>query len=84
MLTTRVQTLFEKEDYRILKETAAERDSSVGELLRFAAKRLYIEPKIKAQSNRQKVVEEIRKLQQEVGVSRGINYRELIEDGRKW
>ena len=84
MLNTRAHILFEAEDYRLLEAEAAEKDSSVGELVRAAVKRVYVEPKAKQLSDRQKAFDRLKQWQKKIGTFKGLDYKALIEYGRKY
>ncbi|MDZ7587026.1 MAG: hypothetical protein U0946_04670 [Patescibacteria group bacterium] len=84
MLNRRAHILFEAEDYQLLEAEAEEKDSSVGELVRLAVKRVYVEPKSKQLSDREKAFEALKKLQLQTRQKGRVDYKELIEYGRKY
>ena len=84
MLNRRAHILFEAEDYRLLEAEAAEKESSVGELVRAAVKQVYVESKAKQLSDRQKAFDRLKQWQKKIGVFKGLDYKALIEYGRKY
>lgn len=84
MLNRRAHILFEAEDYKILEAAAAEKDRSVGELVRMAVKRVYVEPKEKQFSDRQKAFDRLKQWQKKIGTFKRLDYKALIEYGRKY
>ena len=80
MLAKRTNLLLEKVDYYLLKRLAQQQDVSMGELIRQAIDKTYKEQFISEQ--RQKNVAAIKQLWQQAAGKR-INYKSLIEDGRK-
>jgi hypothetical protein len=83
MLTRRTQILFEDENYDFLVWLANEQRLSVGELVRKAVKKTYIDDKEAGKIKRKKVFDNLLKWQNDVGyVMKGLNYKQLIEDGR--
>lgn len=79
MLTKRAQILFEQEQWKTLMALAADERVSVSELVRKAVDRMCVEDKILTQ--RRKAIEWIRANRVVVGP---IDYKELINDGRKY
>lgn len=76
--------MFEEEDYRLLDVLAAETASSVGELVRAAVKQVYVESKDQEQAKRDKAFEALKKLQAKTRQSGRVDYKALIEYGRKY
>lgn len=79
MLTQRTNVLLSEPDYKMLKELSKKHNKSVGELIRQAVIKIY---KPKKKSNAQ-LLKEIRTLGKKAN-TKGINYRELVEYGRKY
>ena len=84
MLNKRVHILFEEEKYKLLNALAAEKGSSVGELVRVAVQRVYVEPREKQFSDRQKAFDRLKQWQKKIGTFKGLDYKALIEYGRKY
>jgi hypothetical protein len=85
MLSKRVQILFDEDDYVSLAKIAKGEDTSVGELVRKAVKRQYLTDREKELALRQKSYEDILAWQKKIGISKTrIDYKELINYGRKW
>ena len=84
MLNRRAHILFEEEDFNLLELLAAEKGNSVGDLVRKAVKRVYVEPKEKELSDREKAFEALGKLQLLTRQKGRVDYKELIEYGRKY
>lgn len=82
MLTQRTNVLFSELDYKMLKELSKKHKKSVGELIRHAIATTYKESKPKKKSTAQ-LLKEIRTLGKKAN-TKGINYRELVEYGRKY
>ena len=84
MLNRRAHILFEEETFNLLDTLAAEQGSSVGELVRTAVRRIYVETREKELSDREKAFEALRKLQLLTRQKGRVDYKELIEYGRKY
>lgn len=84
MLTRRVHTLFEEEEFRELITQAVEAEKSVGEMIRLAVRRVYIEPKDREQINRDQAFVALKKLQEKTKQKGRVDYKALIEYGRKY
>lgn len=84
MLNRRAHILFEEEEFNLLELLAAEKGQSVGELVRLAVKRVYVEPKEKQFSDRQKAFDRLKQWQKKIGTFKGLDYKALIEYGRKY
>lgn len=80
MLTKRTNILFDEELWKILVAEAAKRKTSVGDLVRFAARKVYDADQ--KTSARQRAGEEIRKIR--VFQKGKVDYKELINYGRKY
>jgi hypothetical protein len=79
MLTKRTNILFEEKTWKLLSDLAKSRDASVGELVREAVKLVYgKETKI---ARRKQALREIQNLRKR---AQGIDYKELINYGRKY
>jgi hypothetical protein len=80
MLTRRTNLLLTEEEYSQLAMLSKETGESMGKLIRKALKKQY---KFKTSSSRKTVMKEIEKLGKKVN-TKGINYRELINYGRRF
>lgn len=83
MLTKRTNLLFEEELWQLLAERAVEEGLSVGELVRQAVKKIYVEPEDEVLEQRKKAFEALIKLQQKTRQKGRVDYKALIEYGRK-
>lgn len=79
MLTRRTNVLFSESDYFLLNQLSKEKKTTVGSLVRQAVKQVYVEKK----RSRAAVLRSIERMRKYIN-TKGINYRELIEDGRKY
>lgn len=84
MLNRRAHILFEEEEFNLLELLADEKGKSVGELVRLAVQRTYIESKAKELSDREKAFAALNKLQQQTRQKGRVDYKALIEYGRKY
>lgn len=84
MLNRRAHILFEEDEFNLLELLAAEKGQSVGELVRLAVQRTYIESKAKELSDREKAFAALKKLQQQTRQKGRVDYKALIEYGRKY
>lgn len=84
MLNKRAHILFEEDEYKLLNLLAAEKGSSVGELVRIAVKHVYVEPREKQFSDRQKGFDRLKQWQKKIGTFKGLDYKALVEYGRKY
>ena len=81
MLTHRTNVLLTKLDYLVLSRLAAIKGKTIGALVRQAVRSTY---KIKQRDeNTVQVLKRIDRLARKVN-TKGVNYRELIEHGRKY
>ncbi len=79
MLTKRVNFLFEEETLQMLRERAAVEQESVGELVRRAVKKTYV-----GENKQQKIAKAIQDIRRIRKVFKNIDYKELINAGRKY
>ena len=79
MLTKRVNFLFEEETLQMLRERAAVEQESVGELVRRAVKKTYV-----GDNKQRKIAKAIRDIRRIRKVFKNIDYKELINAGRKF
>jgi len=79
MLTKRVNFLFEEETYRMLQERAVTESISVGDLVRRAVKKTYA-----GDNKQQKIAKAIQDIRRIRKVFKNIDYKELINAGRKY
>lgn len=80
MLNRRTNVLLSEPDYTLLSRLASADGRTVGELIRQAIRKTYRHNN--HLSCRKIALDKIRQLAKSVD-TRGINYRQLIEDGRK-
>lgn len=83
MLTKRTNLLFEEELWQLLAAKAVEEELSVGELVRQAVKKIYVEPEDEVLEQRKKAFKALIKLQQKTKQKGRVDYKALIEYGRK-
>ena len=82
MLTKRTNVLFTEEDHLMLTDLARESNKTIGELVRSAVKKTYKSKKTKLTAN-EKAFRMIKKATKGLNFS-GIDYKALINDGRKY
>lgn len=81
MLTHRTNLLLEEMDYMTLSALSRQTGSTVGELIRAAIRKQYKrDDMIK---NRKRILRSIERLSKQAN-TKGIDYRALINDGRKY
>jgi len=83
MLTKRTNLLFEEELWQLLAAKAEEEELSVGELVRQAVKKIYVEPGDEVLKERKQAFKALIKLQQKTKQKGRVDYKALIEYGRK-
>lgn len=84
MLTKRTHILFDENTALMLAMLAREQATSVGNLVRRAVTKTYKDVKIN-QNKRDKAVHALMALQKKfLGKFEGVDYRTLIEDGRRY
>ncbi|MDZ4209541.1 MAG: hypothetical protein U1C56_00010 [Candidatus Curtissbacteria bacterium] len=71
--------LFEEETYQMLQERAAQESVSVGDLVRKAVKKTYA-----VDNKQQKIAKAIQDIRRIRKVFKNIDYKELINAGRKY
>ena len=81
MLTRRVNFLFEEETLQMLRERAVLEQESVGELVRRAVKKIYED---KGEARLKRIAKACREIEKIRVVQKNINYKELINAGRKY
>jgi len=79
LLTQRTNILLNEEDYKMLKDLSQKNNQTIGELIRHAIN-VAFKPKKKTQAQIFKRLRELGK----TAKTNGINYKQLIEDGRKY
>ncbi|MDZ7586679.1 MAG: hypothetical protein U0946_02900 [Patescibacteria group bacterium] len=79
MLTRRVNFLFEEETWQMLQERAVLESISVGDLVRRAVKKTYA-----GDNKQQKIAKAIQDIRRIRKVFKNIDYKELINAGRKY
>jgi hypothetical protein len=84
MLSKRTQILFEEENYDFLVWLADEQKLSVGELVRSAVKKTYLDKKEIEYEKRKKFFKSLIEWQDGIGfMMNDLSYKQLIEDGRQ-
>lgn len=84
MLTKRTHILFDEDTALMLTVLAREQATSVGNLVRRAVTKTYKDVKVH-QNKRNKAVHALTALQKKfLGKFEGVDYRTLIEDGRRY
>jgi len=83
MLTKRANLLFEEELWQLLAAKAEEEELSVGELVRQAVQKIYVEPGDEVLKGRKQAFKALIKLQQKTKQKGRVDYKALIEYGRK-
>lgn len=81
MLTKRVNFLFEEETWKMLQNLSVLEKLSIGELVRKAVKKTYVDKDARRLKQTARAIDEIRKVRK---VFKHINYKELINAGRKY
>ncbi len=85
MLTKRTHILFDEDTASMLAVLAREQATSVGNLVRRAVQKTYKDVRRTHQRKGQKAVSALMALQKKfLGRFEGVDYRTLIEDGRKY
>lgn len=85
MLTKRTHILFDEDTARMLAALAREQVTSVGNLVRHAIKKTYGDVSLTQRKKRYKAVRAILSLQKKFrGRFEGVDYRALIEEGRRY
>lgn len=82
MLNRRTHILFDDETLEILTTIAQQKQISVGNVVRQAVKQLYMKSDTVARERKKRAYIKLLRWQKEIGVSKPINYRTLINDGR--
>lgn len=81
MLNKRVHILFDEKEHQLISMLALRENISVGELVRTAVRKQFLDNRLEAK-NRRQAVDTLLAWQKKIGTFPGINYRELIEYGR--
>lgn len=84
MLTRRTHILFDEDTALMLTSLAQKKRTSVGSLVRWAVRKTYKDVRLTRLEMRQKAVAELMAWQKKIGTFKNINYRTLIEDGRRF
>lgn len=79
LLTQRTNVLFSEPDYRMLKALSERNKQTIGDLIRHAVTKTF-KPKKRTQAQLFKRLQELGK----TANTKGINYKQLVEDGRKY
>jgi hypothetical protein len=80
MLTRRTNLLLTENDYLLLSQLASKRNESIGELIRKAIRKFY---NYESADSRKKILVKISRLSTQIS-PKGIDYKKLVEDGRKY
>lgn len=81
MLNKRVHVLFDEKEHQLISMLALKENTSVGELVRTAVRKQFLDSSLEAK-NRRQAVDKLLVWQKKIGPFPGINYRQLIEYGR--
>ena len=81
MLNKRVHILFDEKEHQLISMLALMENISVGELVRTAVRKQFLDNRLETK-NRRQAVDNLLAWQKKIGIFPGINYRELIEYGR--
>ena len=84
MLTKRTHILFDEEMSSMLARLAQQQATSVGSLVRRAVKKTYKDIRLTKRNKRHNAVRALMAWQKKIGTFKHIDYRALIEDGRKY
>jgi len=79
LLTQRTNVLLNEADYHMLKELSKKNNQTIGELIRHAIVKTF-KPKKTSQAQ---LLKQLRQLGKSAN-TKGINYKELVEYGRKY
>ncbi len=79
LLNQRTNVLLNETDYKMLKELSKKNNQTIGELIRHAISKTF-KPQNKTKAQLLKHLRELGK----TANTKGINYKQLIEDGRKY
>ena len=83
MLTKRTNILLTEEDFLNLHTLSQKENKTIGELVRIAIQEKYNDTKTNRLTQRQKALKSIEKITVSINTA-GLNYKELIEDGRRY
>lgn len=84
MLTKRTHILFDEETAHMLASLADRKQTSVGDLVRRAVEKAYRIEKKQVLNQRKKAVRQLFAWQKKIGTFKNIDYRALIEHGRRY
>lgn len=84
MLNKRAHVLLSNETWLYLENKAAKENVSINELIRRAIDKTYKMNEDIEKQRRKKLVEDIKAWRKIVGVSQGVDYKEMIEHGRRY
>jgi uncharacterized protein YbgA (DUF1722 family) len=81
MFTVRTNVLLTEEDHLSLRSLAREKDKTIGELIREAIRKTY--GSLATANRRKELMSQIRQLAKRAN-TKNIDYRVMIEEGRKY
>ena len=84
LLDKRTNVLLEQEVYKYLAILAEKESVSVGELIRKAIKDVYLTEKDRINLEKQEAINMILELQKGIKIVKKIDYKELIENDRRY
>lgn len=84
LLDKRTNVLLEQDVYKYLVVLAEKESVSVGELIRKAIKDVYLTEKDRINLEKQEAVSIILELQKGIKIAKKIDYKELIENDRRY
>lgn len=82
MLNKRLHIMLGEDTFSLLVSLADKEETTIGNLVRRAVQKAYGKSDVLRGKRRERVYKSILAWQREVGIRKGINYRDLIEDGR--
>lgn len=83
MLTRRTNVLFSEEEYQTLSKLSKKKGKTMGELVRSAVKMHYKTNKTNRKKTTKRIMNEMKQLVRTVN-TKGIDYKILINEGRKY
>ena len=82
MLNKRTHIMLEDKTFELLTLLAGQKETSVGELVRRAVKKIYIKPQSQKLAQRQQAYKQLLAWQNQVGFFKHLDYKALIEHDR--
>ena len=82
MLTKRTHIMLDETTFQVLATLAHTKNASIGHLVRTAVEKAYLSPSLTKTAKAQKSYHGLLTWQNQIGITKHIDYRELIEHGR--